>query len=289
MRLNQKYKPIIPIVLTLSLSFSIAACRTPLPMTYKPAGTDNLEQLTDLGAKTPSSFSSVLPGGGGAISLRIQAIQEIALSLGAQSGLAWRSEEINRNLEQHGSELDNTYNFHALLLPHSVQPPILEEGRQTLNVSDPSTIRLADRTYTILAQARFVSQPPNWRNYLWQSYTKPETPAYTLLPQTKKEKAVWIEYVSRGWKQGVKQSDAIYTLNLARLTRDYNGMILYRKLLAQGMVSPPFVATTKLGVTGTSDGTGLRVNDQILRITGMPNLQADSSAWQAPVAKETAE
>jgi defect-in-organelle-trafficking protein DotC len=284
MQLNRKYKHFMGVLLVLPLLCIIAACRAPLPMTYKPSGTSNLEELTDLAAKTPSTYNPALPGA--ASSLRIQAIQDIALSLGAQSGLAWRSEEIDRNLEKHGTELDNVYNFHALLLPHSVLPPVLEEGRQTLNLSDPNTIRLSDRSYTIISQARFVTQPPNWRDYLWQSFTKPETPNFTLLPQTKKEKAVWIEYVGRGWKQGITQSDTIYTLNLARLTRDMNGMIIYRKLLAQGMVSPPFVATTKLGVTGTSDGTGLRINDQILRITALPNLQTDTSGWQPGVAKE---
>jgi defect in organelle trafficking protein DotC len=284
MQWNREYKHFMRVLLPIPLLCVIVACTAPIPMTYKPAGTDNLEELTDLGAKTPSTYTPGLPGG--ASSLRIQAIQDIALSLGAQSGLAWRSEQIDKNLERHGSELDNVYNFHALLLPHSVLPPILEEGRQTLNLSDPNTIRLSDRSYVIISQAHFVTQPPNWRDYLWQTFTKPEAPSYTLLPQNKKEKAVWIEYVSRGWKQGIEQSDAIYTLNLARVTRDINGMILYRKLLAQGMVSPPFVAATKLGVTGTSDGTGMRINDEILRITALPNLQTDTSGWQPGVAKE---
>ena len=79
----------------------------------------------------------------------------------------------------------------------------------------------------------------------------------------------------------------IFTDNLARLKRDYAGMVLYKKLLAQHMVSAPFVARTELGVTG--GGSDMRINDQVLRITALPSLQSNSRKWKAiPVAHPTA-
>ncbi len=56
--------------------------------------------------------------------------------------------------------------------------------------------------------------------------------------------------VEMGWFEGIDQADQIYTENLARLKRDYQGMIRYRMLLAQNMVSAPQVAHRELGVTG---------------------------------------
>jgi defect-in-organelle-trafficking protein DotC len=61
-------------------------------------------------------------------------------------------------------------------------------------------------------------------------------------------------------------------------------MILYRKLLQLGMVSPPYVAKTEFGVTGNGDE--LRVNDQMLRITEHPQLQTNSNKWRAIVVKD---
>ena len=55
-------------------------------------------------------------------------------------------------------------------------------------------------------------------------------------------------------------------------------MVLYRKMLAQDMVSAPFVAKADLGVTG--DAKEMRIDDRILRITAHSQLQTDSSKWQ---------
>ena len=70
---------------------------------------------------------------------------------------------------------------------------------------------------------------------------------------------------------------------MARLKRDYRGMILYRKLLQEKMISPPFVSRTELGITG--DGSDMRVNDQVLRIVELPKLQTNSKGWNAIVVK----
>ncbi len=56
-------------------------------------------------------------------------------------------------------------------------------------------------------------------------------------------------------------------------------MILYRKLLAQNIVSPPFVSRADLGITGGGDR--LRINDQVLRITAVSELKPNSKVWKA--------
>jgi defect-in-organelle-trafficking protein DotC len=168
-----------------------------------------------------------------------------------------------------------------MVLSHGVLPPILEEGDNSLNLSDPNTIRVADRTYKIVAQARFATTPPNWREYLWLSYPKPALPHKSLLPRNNEEQKVWMRYTRKGWEKGIEQAYTIFQQNLARLKRDYRGMAIYRKLLQEKMISPPFVARTELGVTG--DGTDMRVNDQVLRIVELPKLQTNSRHWRAVI------
>jgi defect-in-organelle-trafficking protein DotC len=213
--------------------------------------------------------------------LRVKSLHDSAMSIGAQAGLAWGSKQMNTNLDKDTKYLDTIYNFNAMMLSHGVLPPVLEQGDNSLNLDDPSTIRVADRTYKIIAQARFATTPPNWREYLQMNFTKPELPDKTLLPKNNEEQKIWKEGIESGWQKGIEQSYSIFQQNLARLKRDYNGMILYRTLLQKKMISAPFVARTELGVTG--NGTDMRVNDQVLRIVEMPKLQTNSKEWHAIV------
>lgn len=216
--------------------------------------------------------------------IREMALKETALSLGAQSGLAWRAKYIDEQLVKQSRNLDAIYDFNTLTLEHNILPPVLLEGRNTLNLADTQTIRISDRTYKVAKQARFITTPPNWRQYLWMDYKKPEYPHYTLLPKTKEERAIWCHYVDKGWNNGVEQANTILEESIARIKEDFSGMILYRKLLAMNMVSPPFVSDTDLGVTG--DAEEIRIDDRVLRITALPALNTNSSEWRAAVAKD---
>lgn len=216
-------------------------------------------------------------------SLRLKVLQESAMSISAQSGLAWSANEINTRLLKDAKYLDSIYNFNAMMLSHGVMPPVLEQGDNTLNLADPNTIRVSDKMYKIVQQAHFATTAPTWREYIILSYYKPELPDKSLLPRNAIEQEVWRKGIRSGWQKGIEQSYTIFQQGLARLNRDYRGMMLYRKLLQQKMISPPFVSRTELGVTG--NGTDMRVNDQVLRIVELPQLQTNSRHWQAIVVK----
>jgi defect in organelle trafficking protein DotC len=239
----------------------------------------NLGQLQGMSEQTTELSSE------SAISqIRTKALEDTALSLGAQGGLAWASEKINYRLKLDKKSMENLYNFNGMMLSHGVIPPVLEEGNFTLNLADPNTIRVSDKTYKIVEQARFATTPPNWRDYLWMSYTKPDLPHKFLLPRNAEEKQIWIKAINKGWDKGIMQASSIFQQNLARLKRDYKGMILYRKLLQEKMISAPFVSRTELGITG--DGNDMRINDQVLRITELPQLQTNSHDWNAIVVNK---
>jgi defect-in-organelle-trafficking protein DotC len=215
---------------------------------------------------------------------REMALKETALSIGAQSGLAYRAKYIDEQLIRQTRSLDAIYDFNALILEHNVLPPVLLEGRNTLNLADTQTIRVSDRTYKVAKQAQFITTPPNWRQYLWMDYVKPDYPDITLLPKNKAECLIWKTYVAKGWEQGIEQANVILEESIARIKEDFTGMILYRKLLAMNMVSPPYVSNTELGVTG--DGEEIHIDDRVLRITALPALNINSSEWRAAVAKD---
>lgn len=216
--------------------------------------------------------------------IREMALKETALSIGAQSGLACRAKIIDEALTKQARLLDSIYDFNHLVLEHNILPPVLLEGRNTLNLADAQTIRISDRTYKVAKQARFITTPPNWRQYLWMDYQIPDYPNMTLLPKTKEERQIWSYYVVKGWKNGIEQANTILEESVARIKEDYTGMILYRKLHAMNMVSPPYVSNTDLGVTG--DASEIHIDDRVLRITALPALNTNSKEWRAAVAKD---
>jgi defect-in-organelle-trafficking protein DotC len=238
---------------------------------------DSLAGLRAMGTTKHRALSKQVSMG----KVREMGLKEQALSLGAQSGLANRAKLIDDQLTKQQRRLDEIYDFNALLIEHNVLPPVLLEGQNTFNLATEQSIRISDRTYKIAKQARFVTTPPNWRQYLWMDYTKPDYPNISLLPKTSEEREVWNHYVEQGWEKGIEQADRILEESVARIKEDFRGMILYRKLLAMNMVSPPFVSHTDLGVTG--DGDEIRIDDRVLRITALPALNVNSKEWRAPV------
>lgn len=241
--------------------------------------------VTNLQSLESAEYTGTLQGEttGGISMMRRSVLEDTAMSLAAQGGLIWESTQIDNHLQRDKWYLDSIYNFNGMMLSHGVLPPVLQEGRNTINLDDPNTIRVSDRTYKILAQARFASTPPNWREYLWLSFPKPDVPARFLLPRTREERVIWANAVNLGWTKGIQQGNNIFQQSVARLNRDFQGMILYRKLLAQHLISAPYVSRTELGITG--DGSDMRVNDQILRITVLPQLQTDPHGWRPIVVK----
>lgn len=215
--------------------------------------------------------------------LNTEALRDVGLSVGAQAGLAFRAQQINEARKNSEKALESVFNFNLLMLPNNVLPPVLIQGEQSLNLADTQTLRIADRTYKIVKQARFVSTPPIWRDYLWMHYNFPEKPAPAFLPKNKEEQAVWRAAVQEGWKKGVFQANAIDAENVAQLKRDYLGIVLYRKLLKQGMVSEPYVARSDLGITG--DEETIRIHDQVLRITALPALQTNYHDWRPMITQ----
>lgn len=257
----------------------LAVCQGCFLKAQQPIDTGNLKQISNINQELLQKTRS-----GELSNMRAQILRETAMSMGAQAGLAWASSKINAQLSKDSKKLSQIFDFNAMMLSHGVLPPILAEGGSDLNLADPNTIRIADKTYKIITQAHFATVAPHWRDYLWLNYTKPNLPDKSLLPRNNAEQKIWRHSIQLGWDQGIQQASSIFQQNLARLRRDYNGMIIYRRLLQYHMINAPFVSHTDLGITG--DGSDMRINDQVLRITDFPRLQKSSKNWQAIVVKQ---
>jgi defect-in-organelle-trafficking protein DotC len=277
---GKSVKRVIAAILISCIGAAMVGCRH-APVNQQQVGvtggTDNLDELMQLSWSAKTLNKDEING------VRTKALRETAMSVGARTGLYYRAQQINTFLKRDTKRLDTIFNFYGLILEHNVLPPVLEESKTTLNLDSNDALRLSDHTYMIVDQAKFITAPPTWRDYLWMNFDKPEVPNRTLLPGDSREKAVWNQFVTEGFNNGVAQANAIYAENVERLRRDYQGMMLYRKLLAQHMVSPPYVAKTDLGVTGNNNE--MRINDRMLRITALPQLDLHTKNWQAVISK----
>lgn len=217
------------------------------------------------------------------IDIRKEAVKEAAISYGARGGLAWRTYHIRKELDHRASYMDQIFDFSRLLIPAPsgllIEPPVVSEAENAMIINGGGReAALADKVLNITKNARIVSVGKSWRNYVEREWGDVAPPPDILRPESAEERKNWEKWVKEGWKQGVEQADEIFQLDLNQLVADYRGMVRYRMLLAQGMISPPSALQIYRGVTG--GGNEMRVGDRAVEITGMPELVPSAEKWQ---------
>lgn len=218
------------------------------------------------------------------LDLRRDAQKEAALSYGARGGLAKRGYQIAERLRDYEVVLDKVFDFRALLVKAPsgllIEPPIVRESLDSILITASGVeAAVADRVLNINKQAKIVSAPRDWRQYLVTSYDSTvQPPPKVLWPKDAKEQAAWNGWVRQGWKAGFDQAEDGFDTNLNRLVADYNGMVRYRMLLSEGMISQPYALHEDRGVTGGKNE--MRVGDRALRITGPSQFLTGSELWK---------
>lgn len=242
----------------------------------------SVDDIANLSVDTMPVAAAISP-------IRAGELRELALPLGSHRGLADRSAILIAELETRASRLDTLYRFGALVTKNGVLPPVITEARDAIEATTDQ-VRRADAMYKIIVPARFVTLPPTWRDYLFIGLRiKPQADALPfsgMLPKTTAERAFWKDQVMLGYAQGQALADQILETNLARLNRDYTGMLRYSELLNKGMVSEPEVAVAPRVVSG--DRNHIDVGDTLYRVTDRGGFVTDPSKWQAVIAPPSA-
>jgi len=217
------------------------------------------------------------------VDLKRDAQKEAALSYGARGGLANRSHEIMERTRDFDKVLDRVFNFRALLITAPsgllIEPPIVKESLKALVIKDNgNAAAVADSVFDINKNAKIVAAPRDWRSYIVQEWSKVPPPPRILWPKNNKEQRNWNIWISQGWQAGVKQADEMFELNVNKLSSDYSGMVRYRVLLAQGMISAPYTMHEERGVTG--DEKQMRIGESALKITGPSEFIIGANLWK---------
>lgn len=244
-----------------------------------PPSLDELQVVPDPTEHSSLSASSVKENP----EIRQEGLADAALSYGARGGLASRTYAIRKSLEDKSAYLDRIYDFKRLLITAPsglmIEPPVISEAEDAMLIEgDGQTAAVADRIYNINVDAKIVAAPRNWRAYLERDWGNVTPPPAILYPSNEDEKRMWLATLRKGWDEGMKQADEVFQADLDRLNADFRGMIRYRMLLAQGIVTAPYTLQTDRGVTG--GGKEMRVGDRALQITGPSELQTGAYEWQ---------
>lgn len=289
LRQTSKAKLVTPwLLLALFLMMGTAG---PAYAQFNPTGDNPLEtsppppELTELQSQNSDKAEDKKEEETG-LQIRKTALRESALSYGARGGLAFRTFQIQRRLAEQDASLSRIFDFKRLLITAPsgllIEPPIVSEAEKAVIVaSGGQEAAVADKVYRINRVARIVTAPRDWHLYLERDWGKVEAPPGLLLPKKKdkEEVAQWGDWVQEGWNAGLEQADDIFQADLDRMTNDFTGMVRYRELLAQGMISAPFALHEDRGVTG--GGSEMRIGDRGVMITGPSELIAKSQDWKA--------
>lgn len=243
---------------------------------------DSPDQLT-----SDAVFSSSANGEDDIPLARATLIQEAAAAFGAQAGMAARTRELNGAANARAMDYDRAFRFADLMIQPGFMAPVVTEGRDAYVQPNSREVRVADRIYRIEIPERLVSTPARWQDYLLLPPPTPLAPDRVASPRTKAERAWWDRWARFGWDKGVAQADLSFQSRMARLRRDFEGMVRFKSLYQQGAITMPVLATSNLGVTGGGDE--MAINDRIYKITEGSKLDPNTQRWKnkPPVTHRT--
>ena len=251
----------------------------------RPPGLANLKSLEradNIVAGKADGTGSGLP-----LDIRRDALKEAAMSYGARGGLAWRTYQISKELDRRQAFMDRVYDFRSLLIAAPsgllIEPPVVSEDQNAMIIENQGQkAAISERIYNINARAKIVSAPRTWRQYLRRDRGKVEPPPNILRPENAEERKIWRRFVEKGWDSGIDQANRTFERDLSRLQADFRGMVRYRRLLAKGMISPPYALQVNRGITG--GGRQMRIGDSAVQITGQSQLITGAEQWR-PVSR----
>lgn len=211
------------------------------------------------------------------LSLRVAAVRQEALRVGAQSGLAKRYEAITTYLDANENRLNVLYNF-APFVDGKILLPAVSKNQDTFTLdAEDGTATMVRTSYTISQEAQIISSPPTWRDYLYQEFEMPEESHSSVLPVGPKEIKVWEEGIVEGWKAGITMADEVFSDRLADLTKNIEERYRYQLLLNQGVVTAPVAGVDRRSIT--YDGRTINVGETVYSVEQPVNYTA-SPEWK---------
>ncbi|SBW08115.1 conserved exported hypothetical protein [uncultured delta proteobacterium] len=222
--------------------------------------------------------------------MRPAAIREAAQLVTFQTAIAWRYKQLVAVTEGHGAIMDTAFDFSPLVMTQGdalIMPPLLTRAGASMRIENTAAATTAETTYELLEPARYIATVPNWRKFLMiDGFPEPEKPNPAVLPKNDEERAIWRAAVREAWAQGLAEADQLYADNVARMVRNYRGVMLYHLLTAQHLLSRVETASADLGMH--SSDNKLNIGQKVYRITAPSVFTARDAELQYAIPPKAA-
>ena len=213
---------------------------------------------------------------------RRAAMRDAAVSFGMQSGLVRRSYELREMLGRFERQMDRVYRFDRLLITRGgfqVAPPVVVETTGAFSRgAEGKRAATARRVLRIVREAEVLGGAPRWLEYFERSWESPRAPSAVLFPRTPDEETLWEEWLREGWGAGARLAEDTFEADLDRLNRDFVGIVTWRILERQRIVTAPRVEVDSRPVVG--GGAEMRVDERELRIREGARLNPIVEDWR---------
>ena len=222
--------------------------------------------------------------------IRGQHQREACLRFGSQSGFRHRVLELREVMQSRSGQLSVVYDFNRLARPVPggagyLVPPIVQRAENAFRSDgDERTVSVADIYFQILKPERLAPVAPTWRDWLLFDPPQVNPLPMALIPVNDEERGRVEAWYEQGWRAGLDQAEGEFRERLRRLRRDYEGMLEFRKLAAQGMIGELELAVSNFGVTG---GAGeMRIGNRTVGIIGTADFRRNPENWRTSFGPE---
>ncbi|MDR3153434.1 MAG: type IV secretion system DotC family protein [Deltaproteobacteria bacterium] len=232
------------LLLLVILALALLMLMAPRPSLASPAAEEAPAELQRLRALKGGDAADARPG-----PPRDRAQREAAFSASVQAGARWRYARIlEERVAPNEAKLDRLFDFKALMIRKGdvwVLPPVATGAGRAVRLEEGSLKASGqEKSYRLVEKAKMALGPPDWREYLAAGLPQPEDIHPSILPSGLREARLWRERVDKGWKTGAEEAEDLFRRRAALLARDYAGMLLFRELSGERLVSGPEVKVT---------------------------------------------
>ena len=229
------------------------------------------------------SFRKTVDSNSGPIgSLRRDALRSAARAYGSQHGFQRRVWEINKVLEQHTATASTLFDFNRVVahLPGGngiVIPPVMAKTIDNQQLSDnASQLATSDMNLVLLRPGRLSVTTPTIFDYLVIPSQEPVIPEVSLLPNNGEEADMFSTWFNEGWQAGRHLARDEFSTRLQRLLDDYDGMMEYRRLVENGIMTRMVLTKSDFGTTVLDDT--MRIGDKVVQVESEAEFRPDGDS-----------
>lgn len=169
------------------------------------------------------------------------------------------------------------------MLQDRIVPPVITQANNLTQNPNGYSLKTTDTIFTIKKQAYFSTTAPNWREYLNFPYSDysidmSDTMTKALMPENAEQRRLWREKTTKGFEEGQRQANAMFTHQLNRLNTDYIGMTRFHQFVLEGRISMPSVSRRDLNVMNS--GNAIAINQKLLTLRTLPSFDGNTLKWK---------